>query len=114
MKSYNKSFQNETKDLANDIGNIVSSCYGVIKFGVGDLLKTKIGSKRSSMENGGVSVRLHNDKRVFICIHIIVSYRVSIRTLVTNMSNGIKYLLEKKGYNLSQLDIYVDGIELDV
>lgn len=114
MQSYKKLFKGETLNLTKEIENIVSSSYGVIKFGSGDSLKTKFGSKRSSIENGGVSIRLHNDKRVFISIHIIVSYRVSIKTLITNMSNRIKYLLAKRSYNLSQLDIYVDGVELDV
>lgn len=87
-------------------------CFGIVgmasinmRDGLAKLLK------KENLSNG-VHAKLENNK-IYIDLHIIVSYGVNIPSVCENLLENVKYRVEEfTGLNVEKINIYVEGIRV--
>ncbi len=98
--------------LAKYAGSAAVECFGVVgmasvnmKDGIVSLLK------KDSIRHG-VSVRVENNK-LYIEMHIIVAYGVSIMTVAQNLVENVKYKVEEfTGMDVEKITVCVEGVKV--
>ncbi len=98
--------------LAKYAGSAAIECFGVVgmasvsvKDGIVKLLK------RDSVRHG-VEVSVNNDK-LFIELHIIVAYAVSILAVAQNLVDNVKYKVEEyTGMEVGKVTVCVEGVRV--
>ena len=98
--------------LAKYAGSAAVECFGVVgmasvnmKDGIVKLLK------RDNIRHGvEVSVQ---DNKLFIELHIIVAYEVSIMAVAKNLVDNVKYKVEEyTGMEVSKVTVCVEGVRV--
>ncbi len=96
-------------------GHAALDCFGIVgmesismKDGLTKLLKGNSVGK-------GVNVIIDENHELTIDYHIIVAYGVSIRTVVNNLINTVKYQIEDyTNMKVKAINVYVEGVrEID-
>ncbi len=98
--------------LAKYAGSAAVECFGVVgmasvnmKDGIVSLLK------RENIRHG-VSVKVDNNK-LYIEMHIIVAYGVSIMTVAQNLVENVKYKVEEfTGMDVGKIIVCVEGVKV--
>lgn len=68
--------------------------------------------KRDSLTHG-VGVRVSEESKITIDLHIIVSYGVSISAVTENLIHNVKYKIEEfAGLFVEQINVYVEGVRV--
>ncbi|MBO8427033.1 MAG: Asp23/Gls24 family envelope stress response protein [Firmicutes bacterium] len=107
----NIQIQVSTKDIAELVGEVCSSSYGVLGL-------TKVKNLRSQLVTllnkdnyiEGILISKIKSKYV-IDVHVIVAYGVKISEVVNELRKGIAYNLNKKyGPVFSKVNIYVEEL----
>lgn len=99
--------------LAKYAGSAAVECFGVVgmasvnvKDGIVKLLK------RDNIRHG-VEVRIEEDNTLFIAMHIIVAYGVSIMTVAENLVDNVKYRVEEfTGMKVGKIVIRVEDVKV--
>lgn len=98
--------------FVNLVGSAVVDCYGVAAMGTAGLKQTFTEKliKKPTLDKG-ITVRVRNDK-MYIDIHIIVTYGTNITAIVRSIMHKVKYIVEEKtGFQVSRVNIYIDGMQ---
>lgn len=98
--------------LAKYAGSAAVECFGVVgmasvsmKEGIVKLLK------KDSIRHG-VEVRIQENK-LYITMHIIVAYGVSVMTVAENLIQNVKYKVEQyTGMEVGKITVLVEGIKV--
>lgn len=98
--------------LAKYAGSAAVECFGVVgmasvsmKDGIVQLLK------RDNIRHG-VNVRIQENK-LYIEMHIIVAYGVSIMTVAENLVDNVKYKVEEfTGMEVGKIVVCVEGVKV--
>ena len=105
----------DTSVIEEYAGHAALDCFGIVgmaaismRDGLAKLLKGSSVSK-------GVTVDMDEEQRLTIDFHIIVAYGVSIRTVVSNLINTVKYQVEDyTNMKVKAINVYVEGVrEID-
>ncbi|MBR6229725.1 MAG: Asp23/Gls24 family envelope stress response protein [Eubacterium sp.] len=105
----------DTSVIEEYAGHAALDCFGIVgmaaismRDGLAKLLKGSSVSK-------GVTVDMDEEQRLTIDFHIIVAYGVSIRTVVSNLINTVKYQVEDyTSMKVKAINVYVEGVrEID-
>lgn len=102
----------ENEVVANYAGSSAVECFGVVgmasismKDGIVNLLKREYISH-------GVNVAIEENK-IYIDLHIIVAYGVSISAVADNLISNVKYKVEEfTGMDVERVSIYVEGVRV--
>lgn len=104
-------------DIATDViakyaGTCAVECFGVVGMAA---ISVKDGlAKLLKVENlsGGINVRISENK-IYLDLHIIVSYGVNIPSVCENIIENVKYKVETfTGLEVSRIDIFVEGVRV--
>ena len=99
------------KDIAEIVGEVCSSSYGVLGLTKTRTLKSQIATilnKDNYIE--GILIKKERSKYV-IDVHVLVIYGVKISEVVNELSKGIAYNLSKKyGPVFIKINIYVEEL----
>ena len=94
-------------------GHAALDCFGIVgmstisvRDGIAKLLQGNSIGK-------GVAVEQDENGQITIAFHIIVAYGVSIKTVVSNLINTVKYQVEDFTHmKVKQVNVYVEGVRV--
>ncbi|MBQ6386072.1 MAG: Asp23/Gls24 family envelope stress response protein [Lachnospiraceae bacterium] len=98
--------------IAAYTGSVAVGCFGIVgmsgynmKDGLFHILK------KDSLKYG-INVKLE-ENRIFLTIHCIIAYGVSILTVTDNLVESVKYKVEQfTGLSVEKVDVIVEGIRV--
>lgn len=95
--------------IANATAHIAKDCYGVI-----DLTTNKYASKTRSKKNHTKGVKIITlENRIFIDLHVVLKYGVSIKSVTENLKSAVKYGIEKfTGMIVDSVNINIVGVRV--
>ncbi|MCL2698503.1 MAG: Asp23/Gls24 family envelope stress response protein [Oscillospiraceae bacterium] len=97
------------------IGSAVSDCFGVVGTNAGGMWQNMVEflPLLKKIKNGGkgVSVRF-TDGKIYIDLHITVSYGVNVASIVKSIQHKVTYVTEEQtGIKVGRVNVYVDAIK---
>ncbi|MBP5152097.1 MAG: Asp23/Gls24 family envelope stress response protein [Lachnospiraceae bacterium] len=96
-------------------GTVANECFGIVgmaNVNVQDGL-VKLLKLTSANLCRGIKVNLLKDGRLGLVFHVVVSYGVSIRAVVDNLVNNVKYKVEEfTGLEIGKIDVYVEDVKV--
>ena len=99
--------------FSNLIGKSVSECFGVKK-----MISSSIGQKiknlvsKTDVANEGILVK-NIDGKLFVDVHIEVSYGVNISAIVKSIISKVRYIVEDvTGLEVGKVNVYIDNISV--
>ena len=100
-----------TEYFAGLIGNVVSSCYGVVGISastpVQGMLRRVSGRSTSAQ---GVKIKAIGDKLV-VDIHIKVLYGINVSAIVKSIMNKVRYAVSQAvGLQVAKINVFVDDM----
>ena len=98
--------------IAKCAGAAACECFGIV--GMSSISVRDGLAKLLKFENlaNGVDVTVE-DNRLFIDLHIIVSYGVNIPTVCENLRENVKYRVEEcTGLKVVTINIFVEGVRV--
>lgn len=97
--------------FVNLVGSTATSCFGVVGMSAGNNPKSFF-SRKNALDRG-VKVRYVRGK-IFVDLHIIVSYGMNISTIVKSIMNKVRYnVAETTGFEVAAVNVFVDSIKVD-
>lgn len=100
--------------FVNLVGNAAVNCFGVAAMattGAKQGLLQKLKSHDSI--DKGIRVRVKNQK-LFIDLHIIVTYGTNISAIVKSIMHKVQYTVEEKtGFDVARVNVYIDGMKTE-
>lgn len=102
-----------SKDIADTIGEVCSSSYGVVGLtGVKDVRNTIATILNADNYVEGILLRKVKSKYV-VDVHVVIVYGVKISEVVNELSKRLSYTLEKKfGKIFSEINIFVEELRV--
>ncbi len=98
--------------IATYTGSVAVGCFGIVgmaAYSVRDGLVHLL--KKDSLKHG-INVKIENNK-IYLTIHCIVAYGVSILTVSDNLIESVKYKVEQfTGISVEHIDVLVEGIRV--
>lgn len=100
------------KELAMFIGDVVSSCYGVV--GLTNVLNLKSAIsilKREKFQEGVIVTE--NGNKYSVDVHIILAYGLKITEIINEISKRLSYFLEKNyGDIFKNINVYIEDVKV--
>ena len=100
-----------TEYVAGLIGNVVSSCYGVVGISASTPMQGMLRrvSGRSTPAQG-VKIKAIGDKLV-VDIHIKVLYGINVSAIVKSIMNKVRYAVSQAvGLQVAKINVFVDDM----
>lgn len=104
-------------DISNEyltalIGHTVTSCFGVAQmntFGAKQGIRSLL--KKNNAIDKGVIIRQIHDK-IYIDLHITVSYGVNISAIVDSIVNKVHFTVEEEtDLQVARVNVFIDGMK---
>lgn len=97
--------------IAAYAGNVAVKCFGIIEMAVSSVSDgfSRI-FKKNSLKNG-IEVSVTEEGTLVLDFHVVVSYGVNIRTIAQNLTQDVKYEVEKYvGRDISKINIFIEDV----
>ncbi len=96
-------------------GHAALDCFGIVGMAAISMRDGLAKLLKGSSVRKGVTVQMDDHQRLTIDFHIIIAYGVSIRTVVNNLINTVKYQVEDyTNMKVKSINVYVEGVrEID-
>jgi len=96
------------------VGIATTNCFGVVGMAArnkaGDIVKLLM----KDAVDKGVFVKLNDDNKLEIDLHIIVEYGINIPAITKSIINRVKYVVETTtGFEVSKIEVEVDSVRID-
>ena len=102
----------DSEVIANYAGTVANECFGVVGMAS---VNMKDGIVKLLMKDSirhGVDVKVE-DNKLYIEMHIIVAYGVSIMTVAQNLVENVKYKVEEfTGLEVGKIIVCVEGVRV--
>lgn len=102
--------------FVNLVGNCVVNCFGVAGMAIANPKQSFL-QKYLKFEDSlskGIRVRVKNQK-IVIDLHIIVTYGTNVTQVVKSIMSKVQFTVEEKtGYNVSNVNVYVDAMKNEI
>ena len=94
-------------------GHAALDCFGIVGMAAISVRDGLAKLLNGSSVRKGVSVEVTGSGELIIAFHIIVAYGVSIRTVVRNLINTVKYQVEDyTNMKVKAINVYVEGVRV--
>ncbi|MDI3522156.1 MAG: hypothetical protein PWR31_891 [Bacillota bacterium] len=98
--------------IATLAGAAAMECYGLVGMASRRITDGFVELLGRDNWSRGVEVKLE-EGRVYVTLHIIVSYGVRISEVAKNVMEKVKYAVESvTGLKVARVDVYVQGVQL--
>jgi len=102
----------DTEVLAKYAGVSAVECSGVVGMASINVKEGIVKLLRRESISHGVNVTVEENK-IYIDLHIIVSYGVSISAVADNLISNVKYNVEEfTGLEVAKINIFVEGVRV--
>jgi uncharacterized alkaline shock family protein YloU len=97
------------------ISSAVAGCYGVVDTNAGGIWQNMTEFlpllKKIKNDSRGVNIRF-TDGKIYIDLHITVSYGVNVASIVKSIQHKVTYVTEEQtGIKVGRVNVYVDAIK---
>lgn len=97
--------------IAAYAGNVAVKCFGIVEMAVSSVSDVFHRVLRKNKLSNGIEVKRTEDGKLILDFHVVVSYGVNIRTIAENLSEDVKYEVEKYvGREVAQINIFVEDV----
>ena len=94
-------------------GHAALNCFGIVGMAAISVRDGLAKLLNGSSVRKGVSVEVDEKRELTVSFHIIVAYGVSIRTVVNNLINTVKYQVEDyTNMKVKAINVYVEGVRV--
>ncbi len=94
-------------------GHAALNCFGIVGMAAISVRDGLAKLLNGSSVRKGVSVEVDEKRELTVSFHIIVAYGVSIRTVVNNLINTVKYQVEDyTNMKVKAIHVYVEGVRV--
>ncbi len=103
----------DKKELINFIGDIVSSCYGVV--GLAQVLSVKsfISSLKGKEYQSGIDVKEDINGHYVINVYLVLAYGLKITEIINEISKRLSYFLKKHyGDIFKTINVYIEDLKV--
>lgn len=113
MENENGKITIEKELLAKIAGITATECYGIVGMASKNMKDGIVRLLGKENLTKGVKINIDNETLI-IDLHIIVKYGTNIRTVAETTINTVKYKVEElSGFNVSCINIFVEGIKIN-
>ena len=98
--------------IAKYAGINAVECFGIVGMASVNMKDGLVKLLKGENLTKGVKVKVQ-DNKIYIDVHIIVVYGVSIATVTENLIQSVKYRVEKfTNMTVEKINIYVEGVRI--
>ncbi|MBR3643549.1 MAG: Asp23/Gls24 family envelope stress response protein [Parasporobacterium sp.] len=98
--------------IAKYAGSMAVECIGIVGMASVSMKDGLVHLLKKDSLTKGVSVVL-NDNKLYIDFHVIVSYGISILAVYRNLTDTVRYRVEKlTGLPVVRINMYVEGVRV--
>ena len=98
--------------IATYAGSVAVSCAGVVGMAAYSVKDGLVHLLKKDSIKYGINVKIEKN-RIFLTIHCIMAYGVSIFTVGENLIEAVKYKVEQlTGLSVGRVDVLVEGIRV--
>lgn len=102
----------DPKVIATYAGSVAVECFGIVGMAWVNVTDGVVKLLRRDAWTKGIIVEV-KDNQLFLDFHVIVSYGVSIPTVMDNLISNVKYKMQAfTGMEIGKINIYVEGVRV--
>lgn len=113
MNSENGKIYIDSEVISQYAGHAALDCFGIVGMATISMRDGLAKLLKGDNVNKGVNVIITDDNQLIIDFHIIIAYGVSIKTVVNNLINTVKYQVEDyTSMSVKNINVYVEGVRI--
>ena len=99
--------------IATYAGSVAVVCFGIVGMAAVNMKDGLVRLLKKDYLNHGINVTIDEDNMITIDFHVIVSYGISINTVMDNLIQTVKYKVESfTGLQIKKINIHVEGVRV--
>ena len=99
--------------IAKYAGTTAVECFGIVGMAAVNMKDGLVRLLKKDYLNHGINVTIDEDNMITIDFHVIVSYGISINTVMDNLIQTVKYKVESfTGLQIKKINIHVEGVRV--
>ena len=99
--------------IATYAGSVAVECFGIVGMAAVNMKDGIVRLLKKDYLTHGINVTIDEDNMITIDFHVIVSYGISINTVMDNLIETVKYKVESfTGMKIKKINIYVEGVRV--
>jgi uncharacterized alkaline shock family protein YloU len=99
--------------IATYAGSVAVECFGIVGMAAVNMKDGLVRLLKKDYLNHGINVTIDEDNMITIDFHVIVSYGISINTVMDNLIQTVKYKVESfTGLQIKKINIHVEGVRV--
>lgn len=103
----------DTNVIATYAGMAAVECAGITGMAMVSVTDGLVKLLKRENITKGINIMFDEDNMLEIDFHVIVSYGVSICTVVDNLIDNVKYKVQEyTGLKIKKINVYVDGVRV--
>ncbi len=103
----------DTEVIATYAGAVAVECFGIVGMAAVNMKDGLVKLLKKDYLSHGIDVTVDENNEISIDFHLIVSYGISISTVVDNLRENVKYKLEEfTGMKVKRMNVYIDGLRV--
>jgi len=113
MENENGNITIDTEVITSCAGHAALDCFGIVGMATVSIRDGLAKVLRKESISQGIQVEISEDNEIIIDFHIIVAYGVSIKTVVNNLIENVKYQVqEATSMKVKKINVYVEGVRV--
>ena len=99
--------------IATYAGSVAVECFAIVGMAAVNMKDGLVRLLKKDYLNHGINVTIDEDNMITIDFHVIVSYGISINTVMDNLIQTVKYKVESfTGLQIKKINIHVEGVRV--
>ena len=99
--------------IATYAGSVAVECFGIVGMAAVNMKDGIVRLLKKDYLTHGINVTIDEDNMITIDFHVIVSYGISINTVMDNLIQTVKYKVESfTGLQIKKINIHVEGVRV--
>ena len=103
----------DSEVIATYAGAVAVECFGIVGMAAVNMKDGIVKLLKKDYLSHGIDVKVDENNDIYLDFHLIVSYGVSISTVVDNLTETVKYKIEEfTGMKVRKITVYIDGLRV--
>ncbi len=102
----------DSQVVATYAGSVAVECFGIVGMAAVNMKDGLVKLLKKDYLHHGINVTI-KDNHITLDFHVIVSYGVSIQTVVQNLISTVQYRVEEfTGMTIDKINVFVEGVRV--
>ena len=102
----------DSQVVATYAGSVAVECFGIVGMAAVNMKDGLVKLLKKDYLHHGINVTI-KDNHIALDFHVIVSYGVSIQTVVQNLISTVQYRVEEfTGMTIDKINVFVEGVRV--